>query len=151
MDRLPARSMVPSHGEARSATSKRWVLVVDDDEAVRGAMVHLLAQEPDIGAISAESAARALQVLRGIRVDAVVVDLAMPGMNGLDLVEVLRGHPATSNVPVVVVTALPPDALPRRVAAAAHPLVAKPFEAEELVATVRGVLVQRPAAGPDPA
>ena len=133
--------------------SKQWVLVVDDDEAVRGAMVHLLAQEPDLGVISAESAARALQVLRGIRVDAVVVDLAMPGMNGLDFVAALRGQPATSTVPVVVVTALPPDALPRRVAAAAHPLVAKPFEADELVAAVRGVLDPRPgrAAGPDAA
>jgi CheY-like chemotaxis protein len=78
--------------------------------------------------------------MAALRVDAVVVDLVMPGMSGLDLIERLRTGAATRAVPVVVVPALPADAPPRRVAAAAHPVVAKPFRPARLLAAVRGAL-----------
>jgi CheY-like chemotaxis protein len=121
-------------------TVKRWALVVEDDDAVRDVIVALLAAEDDLAAVGVPSGARALQVLGAVRFHVLLVDLAMPGMNGLDLIERVRARRETRTMPVVVVTALPPGALPRRVAEAAHPVVGKPLDRGVLLATVRATL-----------
>jgi CheY-like chemotaxis protein len=132
---------------------KRWVLVVDDDEAVRAAVVGLIGLEPDLAAVDAGSADWALRVLSGLSLDAVVVDLVMPGSSGLDLIARLRAQPAGRDLPIVVATAVPAGAVMRRAAALAYPVVGKPLDPDELVSTIRRVLDRRgetagSAAGP---
>ena len=120
--------------------AKRWVLVVEDDQVVRDALVGLLGDEDDLAAVGTGSGGDALRVLGALRVHGLVVDLAMPGTNGLDLIDRVRAHEETRGVPVVVVTALAPGAIARRAAATVYPVVGKPFDAAELLATVRGAL-----------
>lgn len=126
-----------------AAVSKCWVLVVEDDDAARDAIVALLQCEPDLAAVGVASGDEALRVLGTFRVQAVVVDLVMPGMNGLDLIERLRAGDATRDIPIVVATGLEPGVLAREVAAASYPLVPKPFDPDALLSTIRSVLVRR--------
>jgi two-component system, OmpR family, response regulator len=128
---------------------KRWVLVVDDDDAVRAAVVGLVGLEPDLAAVGTGSADWALRVLAGLRLDAVVVDLVMPGANGLDLIGRLRADPPTRDLPIAVATAVPPAAVMRRAAARVFPVVGKPLDPDELLAAIRDVLdrTPRPAGG----
>jgi CheY-like chemotaxis protein len=81
------------------------VLVVDDDDDVREATAAILAAEGyrTIGAAHGKEALAILQ--NGARVGAIVLDLKMPVMDGVELRKLLRADPALARIPVVVVTA----------------------------------------------
>ncbi len=73
----------------RSATSPISVTVVDDHTLVRDAACQLLAQEPGIEVVGqAASAEEALEQLERRATDVAIVDIALPGMSGLDLARV---------------------------------------------------------------
>jgi signal transduction histidine kinase/DNA-binding response OmpR family regulator len=80
------------------------VLVVDDDQAVR----HLVAQTLGADGLELYEAAdgeEALALAAEQRPDAIVLDLNMPGLDGLEVLERLQGDPELRDVPVVVLTA----------------------------------------------
>ena len=77
------------------------VLVIDDDSTVRDSVVAYL-DDCDYEMMSADSAQSALSVLENEYPDAVICDLKMPGMNGIELLEKLsESHPG---LPVIVVS-----------------------------------------------
>lgn len=79
------------------------LLVVDDDATDRAAAARCLGDD-DVEVVEAESADRALELIDAEPPDAVLTDLRMPGMTGLELVEVLRErHP---RLPVVLMTSM---------------------------------------------
>src|SRR3546814_7438950 len=66
------------------------VLVIDDERPALDELAWLLGRQPDIGEILAvDSATDALRLLQGTRVDAVFLDIQMPGLTGLELGQVL--------------------------------------------------------------
>jgi CheY-like chemotaxis protein len=80
------------------------VLVIDDEPAVRDLFARILALG-DLFPVEAESAEAALQLIqRGVRPDAVLLDLKMPGMGGLAFLLHFRSHPQYATVPVAIVT-----------------------------------------------
>jgi len=120
------------------------VLVVDDDAAV-GTVVAGLLQQGGIESSWVRSAAEALEQLSSGAVDAVVADLRMPDMDGMQLLqEVAARHP---DVPVIMITAhgTVPLAVEAMRAGAAD-FVLKPFDRQELLYTVRKVLTAAPPA-----
>ena len=120
------------------------VLVVDDDAAV-GTVVAGLLQQAGIESSWVASAAEALEQLSCRAVDAVVADLRMPDMDGMQLLqEVAARHP---DVPVIMITAhgTVPLAVEAMRAGAAD-FVLKPFDRQELLYTVRKVLAAAPSA-----
>ena len=80
------------------------ILIVDDDAALRAGLAETLA---DLGHRSAEAAdgASALRRLQGGGIDAVLLDLRMPGMDGLEVLRRIQNRPAPP--PVAVLTAVP--------------------------------------------
>jgi two-component system OmpR family response regulator len=113
------------------------VLVVDDHREIRDLLARYLAKH-GFRVSTAESAARARRLLDSSAIDLVVLDIMMPGEDGLSLCRHLR---ASSGMPVIMLTAMAEDT--DRVIGlemGADDYVVKPFNPRELLARVRAVL-----------
>jgi two-component system, OmpR family, response regulator MprA len=114
------------------------ILVVDDERAVRGSVRRALALE-GYNVSEAAGGREALEELKGRTMDAVVLDVLMPDVDGLEVCRRLRR--AGDRVPVLMLTAR--DAVADRVAgldAGADDYLVKPFALEELLARMRALL-----------
>ncbi len=112
------------------------ILLVDDDPAI----LRLLDVNFRMEGFDVETTSHGEEALASAArdtPDVVVLDLMMPGMDGQEILRRLREHPATSDVPVVFLTARGRD---DAVAGDAERYIQKPFDTVELVATVRGLL-----------
>jgi len=85
--------------------SMRRVLVVDDEEVFRYVLRQLMAPHHIVS--EAGSGSEAIQRARAERPDVICLDLGMPDVDGTEVLRRLRGDPATSGIPVVVVTSRP--------------------------------------------
>jgi len=112
-----------------SAHERVWV--IDDDRSIRWVLERAL-QKADIEVVSYESAAPVLAALEHDEPDAIMTDIRMPGMDGLDLLE--RIHHDHPEMPVIIMTAH--SDLDSAVAAyqgGAFEYLPKPFDVEEAV------------------
>ncbi|MEM9233306.1 MAG: response regulator [Pseudomonadota bacterium] len=116
------------------------ILVVDDDDGIRSLLARYL-RESGFLASTAENAEVADQVMEGLIFDALVVDVMMPGENGLDMTRRLRRR---SNIPILVLTARgqPEDRI-EGLEAGADDYLPKPFEPRELVLRLERLLQRR--------
>ena len=127
----------------REAAGK--VLVVDDDPEIVTFLSTLLELE-GIESSVATSAAAALEQLQQTRPDLVLLDIAMPDRDGIDLCKELKSDPRTAEVPVFVVSARPgKDVVERALAAGAEEFIRKPFENAELISRIRVRLSASPS------
>ena len=110
------------------------LLLVDDDAALR-ALLRTTFELVDIEVEEASSASTGLEVIRSRRPDAIVLDIRMPGMSGLELCRRLKGDPETSSIAVVLLTASDGGAQ-AGTEAGADALMRKPFSPLELLAVV---------------
>ena len=119
---------------------RQRVLVVDDDPEIVTFLATLLELE-GIESTVATSAAAAMEKLDHAVPNLVLLDIAMPDRDGLELCRALKKDPRTRNVPVFVVSARPgKDVVERALAAGAEEFIRKPFENQELIARIRGRL-----------
>ena len=121
------------------------VLVVDDEPAVRSAVQRALALERYDVALAADGR-EALDRVAGEKLDAIVLDIAMPHVDGLEVCRRMRQ--AGDRTPVLMLTAR--DGIDDRVAgldAGADDYLVKPFALRELLARLRALLrrVETPA------
>jgi CheY-like chemotaxis protein len=113
------------------------VLIVDDNPAVRAAVVALLERDGFTVAEAADSRA-ALDLLHGGEpIGLVLLDLAMPGLDGWEFLRRRPADPAASAVPVVVLTSVGSQPEPEARALGACEFLTKPVEAYTLLDTVR--------------
>ena len=122
---------------AEERSLRRRVLVVDDDPEIFTFLATLLELE-GIDSTVATSAAAALEKLEHVVPNLVLLDIAMPDRDGLDLCRALKKDPRTRDVPVFVVSARPgKDVVERALAAGAEEFIRKPFENQELIQRIR--------------
>jgi len=122
------------------------ILVVDDDREIRTLLSEYLAANGFRTAQAADGAAM-WKALDAARIDLIVLDLMMPGEDGLQLCRTLR---ARSNLPVIMLTARgqPIDRIVG-LEMGADDYLAKPFEPRELLARIRSVLRRTEALPPN--
>jgi DNA-binding response OmpR family regulator len=129
----------------------RKVLVVDDDPSVRKLLNQTLEMEGYSVATAADGE-EALEELPASKPDVVVLDVMMPKLNGLDVLDRIRRNPETSTLPVILLTAKSSkedvwEGWQRGV----DYYMTKPFDVEELLRFIEYVLEDetRPSAGGD--
>jgi CheY-like chemotaxis protein len=119
--------------------AKRKILVVDDDQDVRR-LAHLRLRH-EFDTVFATDAISAISVAKKEQPDLVLLDLGLPGGDGLVVMQRLAALTPLSHIPVVVVSARERAAYEdETLGAGAEGFLQKPFTAEELLAAVRDVL-----------
>ena len=120
------------------------VLVVEDSTSMRAYLTAIIeggSESYDLEIIEAASGFEALKTLPHHKFDAILTDINMPDINGLELVSFLKNHPTYRSIPVMVISTESTDEDQRRAAAlGAEEYLVKPFQSSELVAKLRRLL-----------
>jgi two-component system phosphate regulon response regulator OmpR len=121
------------------------LLIVDDDDRIRGLLQKFLIRNGFLVS-AARDAAQARRLLAGLEFDLIVLDLMMPGEDGLSLTRDLRNRLAT---PILMLTARgETDNRIEGLEAGADDYLAKPFEPKELLLRINAILRRVPQARP---
>ena len=124
------------------------ILVVDDDREIRTLLAEYL-DANGLRTLEANNGNEMRKILDEARVDLIVLDLTLPGEDGLTLCRNLRAHPVHFGVPVIMLTARgePLDRI-LGLEMGADDYLSKPFEPRELFARIRSVLRRTQALPP---
>jgi CheY-like chemotaxis protein len=110
---------------------KGRILVVEDDPAIAMVVEETLTEEAY--EVVPTGAADALRLARELRPDVILTDYAMPDMDGAELSRRLHADRATAGIPIILMSAHPPEARPRLPVDAE---LRKPFDLEAMSAAV---------------
>ncbi len=122
--------------------SRTSILLVDDDPATLQAIERVL-QHRGYGTITATSGPEALSLARQCRPGVILLDMLLPGMNGVEICRALRRDVDTSRIPVVLSSVLPPEELSivhQQAGALAY--LPKPYRFETLATLIAAITDQ---------
>lgn len=128
---------------ARKAPPKKRILVVDDDPAVMEVFGAILIED-GYEVIEAGYALPALFRAADSQPDLILVDLNMPMMNGIELIDQFKAHLDTKDIPVVVITGSDSEKVRKEAfEAGCAAYLTKPLEAGLLLAQIKKLLPNR--------
>lgn len=135
------KQFVPKHGAQAGPAEPRSILVVDDSLTTR-MLEKALLESAGYRVVMARDSSEALGLLAQASYDLIIIDFAMPGMNGIELAECIRGTPARSDIPMLMLTSRGDDESKRKGLAAGMQayLVKGQFDQTAFLDTVRGVI-----------
>jgi two-component system chemotaxis response regulator CheY len=129
---------------ANNKTPMDDVLVVDDSKVMRDMIVACLRPH---GALSFTHAASGLEAIEKLSLkpfQLLVLDLNMPDIGGIEVIEFVRGQPSLKDLPIIVVTTRGDEASKKRaLETGASRFMTKPFTPEALLSDVRTLLAER--------
>ena len=133
----------PAHqagSQPKADSAKKLILVIDDDpDAVYLLQENLTHEEYTI--VGVQSGDEGQQKARGLNPDAILLDILMPDKDGWQVLHDLKSDPATTNIPIILLTIVDKKALGMRLGAAAYLL--KPLNPAEVLETLRKVIKQK--------
>jgi two-component system phosphate regulon response regulator PhoB len=131
--------------------AKEKILVVEDEEDIQSLVLFNLTRE-GYRAVGADSGEKALEAARAEPPDLVILDLMLPGMDGLEVCRRLKAEARTANVPIVMLTAKGEETdIVAGLEVGADDYVTKPFSPRVLIARVRANLRKRRREEPETA
>ncbi len=122
----------------------KLIMVVEDDLTIRQLIAEIL-RDAGHEVMECASGEDALSRLESTRPSVITLDLAMPSMDGVEFLRLLRERSGAPEAAIVVVTAAP-EYLRYELAEKGHWILAKPFHVDQLLATVERALDQQRAA-----
>ena len=127
------------------------VLIVDDEESTRLLLARTLSKELKVEAQLAGTCEQALRLAENYAYDAILLDLLMPGIGGLGVLQEIRSTTPNATTPVIVVSVVTDkETVQRCMAAGANAFHHKPVRRAELVETVRAQIAARRKPRPTP-
>ena len=120
------------------------VLVVEDSSSMRAYLTTIIeggTESFDLEIVEAASGFEALKTLPHHKFDAILTDINMPDINGLELVSFLKNHPVHRAIPIMVISTEGREEDRKRAAAlGAEEYLVKPFQAKDLIEKLRRLL-----------
>ncbi len=136
------RALFPKEGGgALDRPRTKHILIVDDSPTMRRMIITSLRGLPAVTFDEAGSGLEAIEHLALMPVDLITLDLNMPDMHGLEVIQFVRRHHAYRHIPIVVITTKTEELSRTSIlAAGAHHYITKPFSPQILAALVKELL-----------
>ncbi|GGW87462.1 response regulator [Streptomyces malachitofuscus] len=113
---------------------------MDDNKVIRQ-LIRVNLELEGIEVVTAADGAECLEVVHQVRPDLVTLDVVMPRLDGLRTAGRLRADPRTRDIPLVIVSACTQQEVERGLDVGVDAVLAKPFDPQELVRLVQGLIV----------
>lgn len=110
------------------------VVIAEDDPDVAELLRITLIEGLDVEIHVVANGALVMDSVTARRPDLVILDVELPGLNGLDVFDLLRSDPHWQGVPVLFLTAVPELAATASAHTGVHEILAKPFDIDDLLA-----------------
>lgn len=127
------------------------ILVVEDSSSMRAYLTTVIeggAESYDLEIVEAASGFEALKTLPHHKFDAILTDINMPDINGLELVQFIRKSDRHRSTALIIISTQSSEKdRARGLSLGADDYLAKPLDPEALLSTVQRLLANRPAAG----
>ncbi len=121
---------------------KRHILVVDDEIGAL-TLIGIMLERGGFDVLKARDARAALDMLEDKTPDLIILDVMMPGMNGIELCQTIRQRESTAKTPVLILSARgDAESIIRGIEAGANDYLPKPILHHDLVSKVRSMLGQ---------
>jgi DNA-binding response OmpR family regulator len=119
------------------------LILIVDDEIGALTLIGIMLERGGFEVVKARNAGEALMMLDENTPDLIILDVMMPGMDGIELCSVIRERPATAETPVLILSARgDAESIIRGMEAGANDYIPKPILHHDLVAKVRAMLGQ---------
>jgi len=117
----------------------KMILTIDDSASIRQ-MVAMTLRSAGHTVIEAVDGSQGYDQATSHTLDAIITDLNMPIMNGIEFIRKYRTHPSSKGVPILLLTTESDDELKRQAKeAGATGWIAKPFKQDQLIAVIKKV------------
>jgi PAS domain S-box-containing protein len=136
-EQLPEAETAEVTSAVPPESHSRTVLVIDDDPVVRDLLRRFLVKE-GYRVVSAGGGAEGLRMARELRPDTITLDVAMPHMDGWEVLNALKGDEATASIPVIMLTMVDEKNLGYALGATEY--LMKPLDRERLIGVLRRCL-----------
>lgn len=137
LDAGEAEATPPIQPTVENGVPVRTLLYVEDNPANLKLVEQLIARRPDMRLLSAVDASHGIMLARTHRPEVILMDINLPGINGIEALTILRRGPRTSHIPVVALSA---NAIPRDIekglAAGVFRYLTKPIKVPEFMAAL---------------
>ena len=130
-----------------ASTGKRVVMVVEDDRPVGELLASIINDEEGYYAIHVTRPMEALDTLKNVMPDLLVLDVGLPGMSGIELYDRVRADETLSRVPVMFETAVAREHKSDFKRRGIKHVIEKPFDLDEIVRCVHTLAPRLTTAG----
>jgi PAS domain S-box-containing protein len=142
----PGAPRAPGASPLAQAGEHFLIVYIEDHPANIAFMTELLADVARLELLTAPNAELGVELVRARRPHAVILDINLPGMSGIDALRLLRAWPETHDIPVIALSAAAMDHDVRRAQSEGfHRYLTKPVRVDELIAVLEELLIGPPA------
>jgi CheY-like chemotaxis protein len=143
-----AKSAASVHLHASADGPKRTMLYIEDNPANLELVEQIIAEYPNLRLETAVNGTVGIEVARATHPEVILMDINLPGISGLKALKILRGDPATVNIPVVALSAnaMPQDIV-KGLEAGFFRYLTKPIRVQEFMDTLNEALEFAATAG----
>jgi DNA-binding response OmpR family regulator len=134
------RELLATISARMSSEPKRVVVIGEDDKPIADLLHAALNEEPSISAVVVSDGALVLETIRQVKAGLLILDIMMPGLNGIEVYDRLRREELTKDLPVLFITAARRNFdrdLRRR---GIDDVITKPFDLNDLLRRVHRLL-----------
>lgn len=132
-------------GKTREGRPKATILVVEDD-SLNTALFEDILTARGYALVIAATGSAAIECVKDSPPDLIIMDIVVPEISGLDLIQIIKGDEDSRAIPIVAVTSLPAEPYKRQIMeAGCDAYVSKPLSVTTLWATIDHLLTERRA------